>query len=330
MTDAIRFRRGSAADRQAILSLRRKVFGDVDPEKLDPAFWDWSFRDGYAGEGLVFVAESDDRVIGHVAFVPQRYSTPAGAADGALAVDAMVDPAFHRRGVFSGLTRFSADELSSRVAFCVGLQIRKASLGGMLAGGWSLIDRVPVLMKPLSVRNIARDFGFTLRVGASRDPNSDPHVREITTQDLRQFDRIDAKVNAQERTASFARWRYDERPGTAYRIDGWFEDGAVRAFAVHRMTTLKGMRTLAIVDAGSLDDRSLGLLVRALCRSNRGEAALAAALMSHAHPARRALASAGFFAGPYRFNLLVQVFDERYRAAATAPWALSWGDTDHV
>jgi hypothetical protein len=115
-------------------------------------------------------------------------------------------------------------------------------------------------------------------------------------------------------------------------VAGWFEGAAARAFVVHRPAVLKGMRTRAIVDAGSVPgaERELHALIRAVCARSRGDAGLAASMISRSHPAYPSLRTAGFFRGPHRFQLLVQVFDPRYRGVMSAPWALSWGDTDHL
>lgn len=329
MNEPLLFREGSAADRDAILALRAAAFGNDDPEKREPAFWEWEFRRGYAGEGLLFLAESGTEVAGHIAFVPQEYATPAWPARVALAVDAMVHPRFHRLGVFSGLTRFAAERLRDRFDVSLGLQIRKASLAGMLAGGWEVTGTIPVRLKPLSLRGIARDLGLPIR-GAAGDPRTaHPNVRPLKRSDLPLLESLARGAIRQPRTAAFASWRYFGVGGPPYDVDGWFDGDELRAFVVHRPALLKGMHVRAIVDAGAAENAELQMLIGDVCARAAG-ASLAAALISNEHPAAPVLRRCGFFAGPHRFNVLVQVFDERFRAAATGPWSLSWGDTDHL
>jgi hypothetical protein len=332
MNEPIRFREGSVADRDAVLALRAAAFGSDDPEKRVPAFWEWEFRRGYAGPGLLFLAESGTQLAGHIAFVPQDYVTAAGPARVALAVDAMVHPRFHRQGVFSGLTRFAAHALRDRFELSLGLQIRKASLAGMLAGGWEVTGTIPVRLKPLSLRGIVRDLGLPIRgraEGGSRGAH--PNIRPLTPSELPRLEALARGAIRQPRTTAFAGWRYFGDGGPAYDVDGWFDGDALRAFVVHRPALLKGMHVRAFVDAGVQEDahRCLRTLIGDVCARATG-ASLAAALISHDHAAAPILRRCGFLAGPHRFHVLVQIFDDRFRAAATGPWSLSWGDTDHL
>jgi GNAT superfamily N-acetyltransferase len=332
MNEPIHFREGSLADRDAILTLRAAAFGSDDPEKRQPAFWDWEFRRGYAGEALLFVAESRAQLVGHIAFIPQDYATPAGLARGVLAVDAMVHPQFHRQGVFRGLTRFAAQRLRDRFALSLALQIRKASLAGMLAGGWQVAGTLPVRLRPLSRTALVRDLGVPIRTrNRDRDRASHPNIRPLTLAELPQLDAMTRGDDRQPRTAAFLTWRYLENSARTYDIDGWLDGDVVRAFVVHRPAVLKGMQTRAIVDAGAQQgaESCLQTLIAHVC-THAGDASLGAALLSDHHPATPILRRCRFLSGPHRFNLLVQVFDDRFRAAATAPWSLSWGDTDHL
>jgi GNAT superfamily N-acetyltransferase len=319
---AIEYREGNAADREAILSLRGAAFGDVDAEKREPDFWDWQFRRGYAGEGHFFVAESEGRLVGHVAFVPQNYGTSAGPAEGVLAVDAMVHPQCHRQGIFSRLTQTAADALRPRYAFSLALQIRKQTLAGMLAGGWRVAERIPVLLAPSALTRFVTAF--------SRNDAASESIRALAGRDLEQLEAMPSGSNRQARTAAFAQWRYLDNPRWKYEVEGWFAGDALRAFVVHRPAVLKGVRTLAIVDAGAMPDATneLRMLVRHVCQRSRNS--LAAALLSRSHAATPVFRRSGFFAGPHRFTLLVQVFDDRFRSLATEPWSLAWGDTDHL
>ena len=322
MTMTIEYREGNAADREAILSLRRAAFGDVDAETRAAGFWAWQFQNGSAGEGRFFVAHAGERLAGHVAFIPQNYVTSAGPAEGVLAVDAMVHPDFHRLGIFSRLTQMSADALRSRYAFSLALQIRKQSLAGMLAGGWRKAERVPVLLAPSALTRVVTAF--------PRDGAAPESIRALAGRDLGQLETVRFGANRQPRTPAFAQWRYFDSPQWKYAVDGWFEGDTLRAFVVHRPAVLKGLPTLAIVDAGAMPDATneLRQLVRHVCR--QGRAGVAAALLSRSHPATPVLRRSGFFAGPHRFTLLVQVFDDRFRSVATEPWSIAWGDTDHL
>jgi Acetyltransferase (GNAT) domain len=92
---------------------------------------------------------------------------------------------------------------------------------------------------------------------------------------------------------------------------------------VTRETTLKGHRTLALVDLTPNAKQEIKAALNATtCR-------LAAALLSWRHPALPLLLRMGFLPSPHRFRFLVNVFDPRFDPKRVR-WALSWADTDHL
>ncbi|HEY3052807.1 MAG TPA: GNAT family N-acetyltransferase [Thermoanaerobaculia bacterium] len=329
---AIHFREGTRSDRDAILALRELAFADEDREKQRADFWEWEFVNGYAGAGRVFIAEAEDKVVGHFAFVPQMYDSIRGA----LAVDVMTHPEFRRQKVFSRLAAYAANRLRDEFPVISAFQIRETVMAGMIAGGWRGALALPVLLKPLSLRGLARDFGlpFGSRLSDAIEERARDAIRPIAESD---FDQIDALLATpkprQRRSAEFVVWRYKRNPHWRYELEGFFEGDKLRAFLIHRETILRGLQTLAIADAGVLRGRETALrqLIKHACRrGRRRKLAVAAALVSRHHPAYRTLRRSGFMAGPHRFRLLLQVFDERLRWLNDAPWSLSWGDTDHL
>jgi GNAT superfamily N-acetyltransferase len=337
MTAPIVFREATARDRDAILALRAIAFPDDDREKQLPDFWRWEFADGYAGAGRVFVAESGDRLAGHFAFVPQRYEVHGLTVRSALAVDVMTHPDFRRQGVFSRLAKFAAEQLRRDFQLVIAFQIRDAVMAGMEAGGWRRVQQLPVLLRPISVRRIAQDFGLPLGSHRRSEVRTRVAPKEIRPLADADFEKVDELLHAtkihQRRTADFLRWRYRRNPHWRYAIDGLFEGDTLHAFIVHRDTVLRGLRSLAIADAGfrARKERDLRRLFRhvSAMSPDRG-IGVAAALLSRDHPAYRALRRAGFIRGPHKFNLLLQVFDDALRSTIADGWSLSWGDTDHL
>lgn len=334
MTAQMHFREGGPKDRDAILRLRSIVFPDEDLEKQSPEFWDWEFASAPGGSGRIFVAEVDGEIVGHFGVVPQQYE--AGMAlSGGLAVDVMTHPDFRRARVFARLAAFASERLRENLQIAIAFQIRQQVLPGMLTGGWRTGEAVPVVLKPLSWLGIAKDLGLPVRPRTRRaGSRSDPHIRGLTEDDLGALDTLVAVRNPrQPRTPAFLRWRYCSHPAWRYDLRGYFQDDRLRAFIISRETILRGMRTLAILDAGTAasDPAPLSDLLRSVCReaSDHGTS-LAAALLSAAHPAARVFKRYGFFRGPHRFRLLLQPFDESLGAIQESGWSLTWGDTDHV
>jgi GNAT superfamily N-acetyltransferase len=317
MTATLSIREGTIRDRDAILRLRKIVFAKDDPEKQDPRFWDWQFVDCYAGPGRFFVAESDGQIVGQSAFQRQRYGSDQ-VFRGALQIDAMTHPDFRRQKVYSRLVQYATHQMRDDMQVITAFQIRKAVLRGVMAGG---------LRKALTARVLLRLLPFSTK----RSPGN---VRTVEDHELVQMDAL-LRTTAirQPRTVEFLRWRYRSNPLWHYEIDGFFEGSVLTAFVVHRATTLRRVRTLAIVDAGLAEggeDDLRRLIEHVSSHARRNGLLLSATLMTRDHPAYRTLRRAWFFPGPHRFRVLLQGIDENLRWVERAPWALSWGDTDHL
>lgn len=318
MTAGIRLREGTPEDREAILALRRIVFPADDPEKQDPRFWDWQYVDCYAGRGRFFIAESEDRVIGHCAFPRQRFIAPEPLR-GAIHIDVMTHPDFRRLRVFSQLAAYATEQMRGDMQVITAFQIRKAVLAGALAGGLREAGTVRVLIKPL-------------HLSVSGRANED--IRPVSDDELAQIDSLlQSSAVRQPRTVDFLQWRYRSNPAWRYEIDGVFKGQSLIAFVVHRPTTLRGIKTLAIVDAGFAPGQQASLrrlLAHVCAMGRRSRSRLAATLLTPHHPAYDTFRRAWFFPGPHRFRVLLQAIADNLKWIESAPWALSWGDTDHL
>jgi ribosomal protein S18 acetylase RimI-like enzyme len=131
------FREATSADRDRILALRARCFGDVDPEVLD-----WEFARGRA-----FIGEEDGQLLTHVALVRWQ--------EHLLAVEAMTSPDARGRGAFTDLLGFALANRGD--ALVTAFQIRAAVAGSLMRTGWGLHARVPVLLRPVPLWKGKRD-----------------------------------------------------------------------------------------------------------------------------------------------------------------------------
>jgi GNAT superfamily N-acetyltransferase len=293
----VHFREATAADRERILALRARCFGEVDQEKRDPRFWEWEFR-----KARVFVGEADGEPVTHLALLELPYMLEGRRVEGALAVDAMTDPAARGQGAFSGVVRFAME--SSTPAVATAYQIRKAVLGGMLRGGWTIAERVPVLVRP----------AWTLREEA--------RLPLLHREDVRWMSELGGTDGCIARTPEFLSWRFFENLHWQYRAHGI----RGQAWCVTRRTKLKGFDTLAVVDLAWRDRNTARALLRnAIAHARAERCTLVAALVSRRHPSFGFFLRAGFMPGPHWFRLLVHP-----REHAQRPWRVMWADTDHL
>ncbi|HEU4889009.1 MAG TPA: hypothetical protein VFV49_14075 [Thermoanaerobaculia bacterium] len=273
------FREATVADREGILALRARCFGDVDPEKLDPRFWDWEF----AG-ARIFVAEDEGRIVSHVAFVND------------LAVDAMTAPEVRGKGAFTGVMRYGVEHNGHTVA--TAYQIRSSVLGPIVRAGWTVAERVPVLLRPAGWWRGKREA-----------------FRRLTREDVGWMSGI-------ARTPEFLAWRFFDNPHWKYTVTG--VEGA--AYLAARRTKLKGFETYAIVDLAWRDKCVAKALLRDAVEEAKAQGCtLVAAFVSRAHPAFGMFLRRGFLPGPHWFRLLVHP-----PAFAKRRWQVMWADTDHL
>lgn len=140
----IHYREGSAADRDAILALRRRCFASEDLEKQEPHYWDWQFA-----EGRLFLALAEGRPVAHIGFIPRSVTIDGEPVRTALAVDAMTDPDFRRQGIFRRLMSVARAEIAKEYRISTAWQIRQSVLPAMVDNGWRPILAAPVLAKYL-------------------------------------------------------------------------------------------------------------------------------------------------------------------------------------
>lgn len=304
------FREATARDRAAILALRERVYGDVDPEKRDPRFWHWEFAKArvFVGEDL----ENGRAIVTHLALVPIAGCDPSVRC--VVAVDAMTAPEARRGGAYGGLVAHLNAAVRDDFDAIHGFQIRQAVLGSMLRNGWVSAESIPILVRPASLRGLLK-----MNV-ASR-----AHINGAET--LRRKHAAEMAMLA--RTREFIQWRFFDNPRWTYRVTGARDrEGRLVAWLVSRHTTLKGFDTLAIVDLAFTDRRAARSLIRdAIAEARSFGCALLAAFASRAHPARALLRRSFFLPGPHRFRLLVYSFG---RPPRREPWQVTWADTDHL
>ncbi|GEM_PF-4531572 len=70
-------------------------------------WWKWEFKKSPYGSGLVFLAEENSAIIGHLALIPIKVKHNNHIINGAIELDDMVHPNFRRKGIFSALLNYS-------------------------------------------------------------------------------------------------------------------------------------------------------------------------------------------------------------------------------
>ncbi len=346
-------RDGNEQDLKGILSLRRIVFGDTEEDKLDPSFWRWQMKENPDGAGWVYLVEDGDKIVGHLADLPKRFSVRGRVALGTLTHDMMVHPDYRRRGVSTAAARLGIRKVENEMGeFMTAYSIRVESLNSLLKVGWKEGVRLPVLVFPirfygivnrylhfrpmsLLIGGIARLFYSILFGRKKGGRESGVEIKRIHEVD-ELFDVFWEKAITQYpimgvRDRKYLSWRYLKHPTRDYVIYRALERGDMKGYIVLRKVELLKFNSAVIVDLLALDDGTLFALLEQGIEQSRLEGDdLLGFMVPKPHPYYRSLRKKGFLQSSKVFHFLVYSHSNRKILFSPESWYVTWGDTDVI
>ncbi len=346
-------RDGNEKDMEAILSLRKIVFGKTEEDKLDPSFWRWQIRENPDGAGWIHLVEHGDKIIGHLADLPKRFSVRGRVVLGTLTHDMMVHPDYRRRGVSTATARLGIRKVEKEKGeFMTAYSIRVESLNSLLKVGWKEVVELPVLVFPIRfyrianrylhskpasvlVGGIARCLYFFLFGRRRKKKMNGVEIKRVHELD-EQFDLFWEKAISLcpimgVRDRNYLNWRYLQHPTRTYVIYRALERGEMKGYIVLRKVELLNLNSAVIVDLLALDSEIVPQLVEKGIEHSRQEGTdLLGFMVPKPHPYYHGLRRAGFLPSFKTFQFLV--YSHRKEEVLFDPrgWYLTWGDTDVI
>jgi hypothetical protein len=355
-------RDGGPADMDAILALRRRAFGDVDPVKLRPDVWRWTFVDNPAGAGYIRLADHDGLVVGQYAAIPTRFRVGGAQATErtfAMSCDTMTDPDYQKQGIFVTLARELNAGIADRhgVTTVFGFPNDSSHPGFVGKLGWFDVHVFPLRVKPIQSRRMLQRYLGSRTLSAALGAVADrayrvvtPRVREPRRCRIEPLARFDERFDAlwarhaglarviQVRDRAFLDWRYFGVPHYEYRPFAVHVNGQLEGYFVVRVLELFDLPLAALVDLFPCplvdDEVTREVLAFAQLRAADAGAAFLTALLPPAHA--RHLIRFGFLSVPDRLNPRRWYFGARC-AASDEPllgdinnWYITYGDADVV
>lgn len=352
--EAWKVRNGNDEDMEAILSLRRLVFGEGEKERLHPKFWEWEFLEGAEGKALINLVENGGRLIGHFADLPRRFSLHSRLVKATLSLDLMVHPDFRRRGIFEAMGRYALERVKeAQGLFLTAFPIRKETIGGLLKMGWKRVVSLPVLVypnnftaivdhflrrRPLSslVGDFARYFHLWLYSrGVQGAGMEGTRIEEVDRLDV-EFDRFWDKASLLfpklgVRDRPFLNWRYRQHPFWTYTIYRAMRQREMTGYVILRKVNLLRLNTAVMVDLMALERETLrALVLRAMDYSVRKGAWLLGFMVPRTHPYYRMLRGWGFLPSLKQFWFMIYSHLEEAELFEPQGWYVNWGDTDVI
>ena len=346
-------RDGSKKDLKGMRSLRKIVFGKTEEDKLDPRFWSWQMEENPDGTAWVYLAEDGDKIIGHLADLPKRFSVKGKIVLGTLTHDMMVHPDYRRKGVSTATARLGIRKVAAEKGeFMTAYSIRMESLNSLLKVGWKEVVELPVLVFPIRFCGIANRFlrvkSLSLLIGGAarvfyfllfgrkkREKENSVEVKRIDELD-EPFDLFWKKaislypiLGIRDRT--YLNWRYLQHPTRNYVIYRALDRGEMKGYIVLRKVELLDFNSAVVVDLLALDEGVLRELVEKGIEHSRQEGTdLLGFMVPKFHPYYRSLRREGFLPSFKTFHFLV--YSQKNEEILFDPkgWYLTWGDTDVI
>ena len=214
----------------------RKLRGITLSGAKNNQWWKWFYKNNPAGPAIIWVAEADNKIIGHAAHVPIRMKIGNQESIGALGVDSMTHPEYQRQGILKKLQeKISESSVEHGICFSVGtclsqimpiykkLQIIEICDQHLLmkVTSWGMLLKRRFRI-PYFLGNI---FGYIwefITNHTSLTDNSNIEIDQIFTFE-KSINEFWQKASIQKeimviRDMEYLNWRYCENPQEDYRI----------------------------------------------------------------------------------------------------------------
>jgi GNAT superfamily N-acetyltransferase len=333
-----------------------RAFARLFPEEREEksaARLRWRFRDAAHGQGWFSVARRDHsqgEIVGIVGVTAARMWVAGKSIDAYQAVDLVVDPGCRGQGLFREMGgRLLAHAADQGRKLVWGFPNPNAAPAWFGRFGWQRFGSAPFMIRPLRAAYLVkRVFGRSIGPDvplARASPTTRASMRLIdrfgpyADRLWEQFRR--GEGCCVERDASWLNWRLVDRPQSAYRTIGDFDEGGqLRAFVSSSLLDKHDGRILYIMEAmsGPSDtDRLVELLRHEIATGVAKGADVALCWCPTAAASRRAFRRAGFLPFPDRLRpvaihfgakLLADDLPDDVRRADR--WYVSYLDSDTV
>ena len=344
-------RDGNKKDLKRIFSLRKIAFGETEKDKLDERFWRWEFEEGPDGGAFIYIVEEGNKIIGHFADIPRRFSVEGGVVLGTLSLDLMVHPDYWRKGIFEAMGKYGAQRVKQADGlFMTAFPIRLETIHGLKKIGWREVVELPVLVYPIRFHGILNRyihfpplsllaggvarFFYLLFYGLKRRKGIEAiEIEEIGLLDD-QFDGFWQKVLSLYpimgiRNRNYLTWRYLRHPTRHYDIYRAKKSGEMKGYIVLRKVELLNFNSAVIVDLLALDEMSLAALVEKGIEHSRQEGAdLLGFMVPSGHLYYKILRGMGFLPSLKTFLFMVYPHSDKEIFLSPEKWYVNWGDSD--
>jgi len=345
----------------------RKLHKLVFDTQISIERWKWRYKENPAGQSIIVVAESNQRIVGQYALVPLIMRIENTLCVGSQSLDTMVHPDYRGQGIFVSLAEKAYKVAEEKgIRFIYGFPNGNSHYGITTKLGWrDIYDGIPLWIKPINLESLIKKrflHNYLIaKMGSSASKlilwllnNKYSRIQENTAvcviREISSFDnRFDAHYQAASKEYSimvvrderYLNWRYLRKPGERYTT-----------FVAERGERLLGYIVLKCAEKFDLQ---IGFIVDILVIPQESQAArqlisaateyftmkkmdIVGCLMLPSTFYSQKLKQMGFIMTPKKLlpqemYLGVRSFSNQYtREFLTIPrnWFITWGDHDVI
>ena len=246
------------SDKNSILELTKKIFGDT--EISEPDFFDWQYLNNPEGEAIVIVAKDDEKtnsIIGVESILPMNLMINQKVVKASLSCNSYIHPDYRKKGIFSKLIYLIKKESTINNIFCIYGVANDNSFNSFIKKDSHEISNLPILFRPIRLSNY---FSFPLgnflhlfdniwKIKKSNNPN----IIQFSDYFDESFEMLCKKANQRipiikHRTKEYLNWRYKDHPTREYKTFVLKENSILEGYIVTRKTVVNGKSIGVIVD----------------------------------------------------------------------------------
>jgi len=336
-------------EKQEILDLTKKIFGDVDITK--PSYFDWQYRDNPNGKALVLLArdDSNNQIIGTNTIIPLELIVDGEIITSSLACNVQVHPDYRKKRIISKLLLSMPESALANDIHSLFAIPNDNSFKAFINEGSIEITHLPLLIKPL---RFSQYFGFPIK--QILKPFDIFWKKKILSYNIEQldgnfddsFENLAMKTSKRisvinSRKKEFLNWRYKNHPTQKYQIFILKENNELIGYIITKIHYIGKKKIGVILDymvnANFEDKIQLKSLIdKAISNFWDNEVSVAIATSRNGLLENKLLRSSGFFIAPSflkpeLLHFIVHTFDDDKKHTKLKKfdnWFFVFGDYD--
>ena len=337
-------------EKQAILDLTKKIFGDIDIG--NSKFFDWQYRYNPNGKAIILLARDEklnNILIGTNTILPIKLIVDGEIILSSLACNVQVHPNYRKQNIFSNL-------LSSMPDFALDQQISSLfaipndnSFKAFINEGSIEITRLPLLVKPIKLskyfetplKNILKPFDIFWK-----NTHKFSNVEELTDNFDETFENLARKTSKRvsvmnNRTKEFLNWRYKNHPTQKYQIFILKTNHKLIGYIITKIHYIEKKKIGIILDYVVNSDykdktQFKNLIYKAISNFRENNVSIAIATIGNGLLENQLLRDCGFFTAPsflkpVSLHFIVQTFNDdtqNTKLKIFENWFFVFGDYD--